>query len=76
MRILGFIFIYFLVGILIIGGIIVFLIGEFIVFFMIWMINWLNGMFGVFKIFLGGILGGMIVLDMGGFINKVVVIFV
>ena len=75
MRTLGSIFIYPLVGTLITGGIIVFLIGEPIASFMTWMTNWLNGMSGVSKIPLGGILGGMIASDMGGPINKVAATF-
>lgn len=76
MRMLGFIFIYLLFGILIMGGIIVFFIGELILGFMDWMINVLNSLLGVVKVLLGVFFGVMIFFDMGGFVNKVVVMFV
>lgn len=39
------------------------------------LIGWLNGLNGMNVILLGFILGGMMVIDMGGLINKVVFMF-
>lgn len=75
MKTLGPIFLYPLVGTLITGGIIVFLIGEPIAGFMTWLTEFLNGMSGAAKVPLGGILGGMVAFDMGGPVNKVACTF-
>ncbi|EAE6730679.1 PTS fructose transporter subunit EIIC [Listeria monocytogenes] len=75
MRTLGSIFIYPLLGTLITGGIIVFLIGEPISGFMDWMTNALNSLSGAAKVPLGALLGAMISFDMGGPVNKVAATF-
>lgn len=74
-RTLGTIFLYPLVGTLITGGIIVFLIGVPISTFMNWMTEALNGMQGAAKVPLGMLLGSMVGVDMGGPINKVAYTF-
>ena len=68
---LGNIFIYPLVGTLVSGGVIVFLLGQPIAAFMNWMTAALNGMSGAAKAPLGMLLGAMVGVDMGGPINKV-----
>lgn len=75
MKTLGSIFLYPLVGTLITGGIIVFLIGEPIAHFMTFLTNFLNNMSGAAKVPLGALLGGMVASDMGGPINKVACTF-
>lgn len=72
---LGSIFLYPLFGTLIVGGIIVWIIGEPIASIMIWLENFLNSMSTAGKVPLGAILGGMTAFDMGGPINKVATLF-
>lgn len=74
-RTLGTIFIYPIVGTLISGGVIVFLLGQPIATFMNWMTNGLNSMSGAAKAPLGLLLGSMVGVDMGGPINKVAYTF-
>ena len=74
-RALSTIFIYPLVGTLVTGGIIVFLIGEPLASIMTGLTNFLNGLSGAAKIPLGGLLGGMVAFDMGGPVNKVACTF-
>lgn len=74
-RALGTIFIYPLVGTLVAGGVIVFILGQPIAAFMDWMTEGLNGMSGAAKTPLGILLGAMVGVDMGGPINKVAYTF-
>ena len=70
-RTLGTIFLYPLVGTLVVGVSVVFIIGLPIANLMNALTDWLNGMSGAAKIPLGAILGAMTAFDMGGPINKV-----
>ena len=72
---LGSIFLYPLVGTLIVGGIMVWLIGQPIAYAMTGLTNWLNSLSDVGKIPLATLLGGMTAFDMGGPINKVATLF-
>lgn len=74
-RTLKTIFIYPLGATLITGGLIVFVIGGPIAWFMTWLTNWLNSLSGIAKVPLGVILGAMVGVDMGGPINKVAYTF-
>lgn len=74
-RTLKTIFIYPLGATLITGGLIVFVIGGPIAWFMTWLTNWLNSLSGMAKVPLGVILGAMVGVDMGGPINKVAYTF-
>lgn len=74
-RTLGTIFLYPLVGTLVVGVAMVFIIGVPIANFMNALTLWLNGMSGIAKIPLGAILGAMTAVDMGGPINKVACTF-
>lgn len=65
------IFIIPLVGTLVVGGLIVWVLGVPIAALMTSLTTWLNGMSGTSKIVLGIILGSMIAFDMGGPLNKV-----
>lgn len=76
MIVLGVYFIYLFIGIFIFVGIVLWGIGELIKLFMVFMNEFLVFMVGVFKVVLGVIFGGMMVFDMGGLINKVVMLFV
>ena len=69
------IFLYPLVGTLISGGIMVFLIGEPISVLMTWLTHTLNSLSGAAKVPLGALMGAMIGVDMGGPINKVAATF-
>ncbi len=75
LKTLGAIFIYPLVGTLITGVIIVFVIGQPIASVMAAMTNWLSSLGEVGKVPLAMILGGMTAFDMGGPINKVATLF-
>lgn len=72
---LGSIFIYPLVGTLLTGGIIIWVIGTPISSIMIGLTNWLSHMGNTGKVPLAMILGGMTAFDMGGPINKVATLF-
>ncbi|WP_303864981.1 PTS fructose transporter subunit EIIC [Alkalibaculum bacchi] len=65
------IFIIPLVGTLVVGGLIVWVLGIPIAALMTALTAWLSGMSGTSKIVLGIILGSMIAFDMGGPLNKV-----
>lgn len=65
------IFIIPLVGTLVVGGLIVWVLGVPIAALMTALTTWLNGMSGTSKVVLGIILGSMIAFDMGGPLNKV-----
>ena len=65
------IFIIPLVGTLVVGGLIVWVLGIPIAALMTALTTWLSGMSGTSKIVLGIILGSMIAFDMGGPLNKV-----
>ena len=69
------IFIYPLLGTLVAGGAMVFLIGQPIATFMEMMTNGLNSLSGAAKVPLGLLLGSMVGVDMGGPINKVAYTF-
>jgi len=69
------IFVIPIVGTLIVGGLMMFVIGSPIASLMTGLTNWLKGMSGANKIGLGLILGAMIAFDMGGPINKVAYTF-
>lgn len=69
------IFLYPFFGILLTGLIVIFLINPPVACFNNIMANILNSMGVVSKIVLGGILGAMMVIDMGGVINKLAYIF-
>lgn len=72
---LGSIFLYPLVGSLIVGGVVVWIIGEPISYAMTGLQNWLISLSDVGKVPLAAILGGMTAFDMGGPINKVATLF-
>lgn len=72
---LGAIFLYPLLGTLITGGIIVFVIGIPIASVMQGLTGWLSSLGEVGKVPLAMILGGMTAFDMGGPINKVATLF-
>jgi fructose-specific PTS system IIC-like component len=72
---LGSIFIYPLVGTLLTGGIIIWIIGAPISTIMTGLTNWLSHMGNAGKVPLAMILGGMTAFDMGGPINKVATLF-
>lgn len=72
---LGTIFLYPLFGTLIVGGIIVWIIGEPIAMIMGGLENFLNSMSTAGKVPLATILGGMTAFDMGGPVNKVATLF-
>lgn len=72
---LGSIFLYPLFGTLIVGGIIVWVIGQPIASFMTWMESALNAMSDIGKVPLATVLGSMTAFDMGGPINKVATLF-
>lgn len=74
-RTLGTIFLYPLVGTLVVGVSVVFIIGLPIANLMNALTDWLNGMSRAAKIPLGAILGAMTAFDMGGPINKVACTF-
>ncbi len=74
-RTIGTIFIYPLVGTLVVGIAMVFFIGYPIAGVMTFLTEWLNNMSGAAKVPLGGILGAMTAFDMGGPINKVACTF-
>lgn len=65
------IFVIPIVGTLIVGGLMMFVIGTPIASLMTALTDWLKGMSGGSKVILGLILGAMIAFDMGGPINKV-----
>lgn len=69
------IFIYPLIGTLVTGGLMVFIIGQPIASLMVMMTNGLNSLSGAAKIPLGVLLGSMVGVDMGGPINKVAYTF-
>lgn len=69
------IFIYPLIGTLVSGGAMVFLIGQPIAALMEMMTNGLNSLSGAAKVPLGLLLGSMVGVDMGGPINKVAYTF-
>ncbi|MGI6109012.1 MAG: PTS fructose transporter subunit EIIC [Eubacteriaceae bacterium] len=75
LKTLGAIFLYPLIGTLITGSIVVFLIGVPIANIMTALTGWLQSLGEVGKVPLGMILGGMIAFDMGGPINKVAALF-
>lgn len=66
---------YFLFGIFLMGIIMIFLVIFLVIVINNVMVGFLNGLGGILKIFLGLVLGGMMVVDMGGFVNKVVYVF-
>lgn len=72
---LGTIFLYPLFGTLIVGGIVVWVIGEPIASAMAGMESFLNSMSTAGKVPLATILGGMTAFDMGGPVNKVATLF-
>ena len=72
---LGSIFLYPLVGTLLTGVLIVFVIGVPIATIMQALTDWLSGLGEVGKVPLAMILGGMTAFDMGGPINKVATLF-
>lgn len=74
-RTLNTIFIIPIVGTLVVGGLMVWVIGTPIAAFMDWMTNALSGMSGAAKVPLGILLGSMVGVDMGGPINKVAYTF-
>ena len=69
------IFIYPLLGTIVAGGLMVFVIGQPIANLMTLMENGLNSMSGAAKVPLGLLLGSMVGVDMGGPINKVAYTF-
>lgn len=75
LKTLGAIFLYPLVGTLIVGLLIVFVVGTPVAAAMSWLTNWLSHMGNSGKIPLGMILGAMTAFDMGGPINKVATLF-
>ncbi len=75
MKSLGTIFLYPLVGTLIVGLVMIYLVGNPIANLLETMTDWLNSMSGAGKIPLGAILGGMTAFDMGGPVNKVATLF-
>lgn len=69
------VFFYLLFGIFILGLIMFYVVNELVSVINKGLMYWLSG-FGIGNlVLLGIILGGMMVIDMGGFINKVVFIF-
>lgn len=72
---LGAIFLYPVVGTLLTGGIVFWLIGKPISFVMSSLTSWLAHMNDIGLVPLGAILGSMTVFDMGGPINKVATLF-
>ena len=74
-RPIGAIFIYPLIGTLIVGGIVIWLIGHPIAFIMQSLNEWLYSLQGVSKLTLGAVLGGMTAFDMGGPVNKAATLF-
>lgn len=69
------IFIIPLVGTFIVGGLVVWVLGAPIAGIMYGLANWLTGISGVHKVFLGIILGAMMAFDMGGPVNKTAYFF-
>lgn len=72
---LGAIFLYPVVGTLLTGGIVFWLIGKPISFVMLSLTSWLAHMNDIGLVPLGAILGSMTAFDMGGPINKVATLF-
>ncbi|WP_238907036.1 PTS fructose transporter subunit EIIC [Clostridium sp. YIM B02506] len=75
LKTLGSIFLYPLIGTLVTGGIMIWVIGTPIASVMNGLTNWLSGLGDVGKVPLATILGGMTAFDMGGPINKVATLF-
>lgn len=75
LKTLGSIFLYPLIGTLVTGGIMIWVIGTPIASIMNGLTNWLSGLGDVGKVPLATILGGMTAFDMGGPINKVATLF-
>jgi 2-O-A-mannosyl-D-glycerate PTS system EIIABC component len=61
---------YPVLGTLIVGSIMLFVVGKPLAFLNEGLLNWLNGMSGANAIILGAILGAMVSFDLGGPINK------
>ncbi|MEK4869446.1 PTS 2-O-a-mannosyl-D-glycerate transporter subunit IIABC [Niallia sp. FSL W8-1348] len=61
---------YPVIGTLVVGSIMLFVIGEPLRFLNEGLINWLDGMTGTNAIILGAIIGAMVSFDLGGPINK------
>ncbi|MEH7611659.1 fructose-specific PTS transporter subunit EIIC [Gottfriedia acidiceleris] len=61
---------YPVVGTLVVGSIMLFVIGKPLAFLNEGLIGWLNGMSGTNAIILGAILGAMVSFDLGGPVNK------
>lgn len=61
---------YPVIGTLVVGSIMLFVIGKPLAFLNEGLIQWLNGMSGVNAIILGVILGAMVSFDLGGPVNK------
>lgn len=75
LKTLGSIFLYPLIGTLVTGGIMIWVIGTPIASVMNGLTNWLSGLGDVGKVPLATILGAMTAFDMGGPINKVATLF-
>lgn len=75
LKTLGSIFLYPLIGTLVTGGIMIWVIGTPIASIMNGLTNWLSGLGDVGKVPLATILGAMTAFDMGGPINKVATLF-
>ncbi|MEH7514272.1 PTS 2-O-a-mannosyl-D-glycerate transporter subunit IIABC [Gottfriedia acidiceleris] len=61
---------YPVIGTLVVGSIMLFVIGKPLAFLNEGLIDWLNGMSGANAIILGAILGAMVSFDLGGPVNK------
>ncbi|MFF2875059.1 PTS 2-O-a-mannosyl-D-glycerate transporter subunit IIABC [Gottfriedia sp. NPDC057991] len=61
---------YPVIGTLVVGSIMLFVIGKPLAFLNEGLIDWLNGMSGTNAIILGAILGAMVSFDLGGPVNK------
>jgi 2-O-A-mannosyl-D-glycerate-specific PTS system IIC component len=62
--------VYPVVGTLVVGSIMLFVIGKPLAFFNQGLINWLNGLSGGNALLLGAIIGAMVSFDLGGPVNK------